>query len=172
MNHVERGGRYLRVADPAWSDPLDGGYSQVVGGRWNPAHSFPVVYLCADEHVARANVDRLYEALPYGPEDMDPDSGPDLVATDVPTADYIDVLTAEGCEQVGLPTTYPLSADGDLVPWTRCQPIGESAWEAGELGIACPSAASRATRGGEELTHFDRGAALSVIERRRFGDWY
>lgn len=172
MNHLERGGRYLRVADPAWSDPLGGGFSQAVGGRWNSADSFPVVYLCGDEHVARANVDRLYEGLPYGPEDIDRDGGPDLMATDVPVAAYVDALTAAGCEAVGLPTTYPLDADGSVVPWRRCQRIGEAAWEAGEPGIACRSAAPRARRGGEELAHFDRGVALNVVERRRFGDWY
>lgn len=172
MNHTERGGRYLRIADPACSDPLDGASSQLVGGRWNPADSFPVVYLCAEEHVARANVDRLYETLPYGPEDIDRDAGPDLVAAAVAAADYVDVLTAEGCGAVGLPITYPLDADGDVVPRTRCQPIGEAAWEAGEPGVACRSAAPQVTRAGAELAHFDRGTSLSVIERRRFGDWY
>lgn len=172
MNHLERGGRYLRVADPAWSDPLDGGHSQAAGGRWNAPGSFPVVYLCGDENVARANVDRLYEGLPYGPEDIDPDVGPDLVATDIPAAAYVDALTAAGCEAVGLPTTHPFDADGSLVPWRRCQPIGEAAWEAGELGIACRSAAPRAPRGSGELANFDRGAALSVVDRRPFGDWY
>ena len=33
---MRRGGDYLRVADPAWADPLDGRFSARRGGRWNP----------------------------------------------------------------------------------------------------------------------------------------
>lgn len=172
MKHVRRGGRYLRVSDPAWSDPLDGRFSEATGRRWGSARSFPVVYLCADEHVARANVDHLYEALPYGPEDVDPDTGPGLAATDVPPAEYVDVVTGAGCKRVGLPPTYPLDASGTPVPWEPCRPVGQAAWDAGEPGIACRSAAPRAPRGGEELAYFDRDGPLGVVERRRFGDWY
>jgi len=45
MRTVERGGPYLRVADPGWEDPLDGSYAANRGGRWNPPESFAVVYL-------------------------------------------------------------------------------------------------------------------------------
>jgi RES domain-containing protein len=172
VKRIPRGGSYLRVADPSWDDPLDGRYSQTQGGRWNPADSFPVVYLGRDERVARANVHRLYEGLPYGPEDIDPDAGPELVATRVPDAEYVDVITDEGCESVGLPASYPDDEDGAPVAGERCQSIGQSAWDAGELGIACRSAAKRAPVDGEELAWFDRGDALPLVSRTRFGDWY
>jgi RES domain len=160
------------VADPSWDDPLVGGYSPTRGGRWNPANSFPVVYLNGDERVARANVHRLYEGLPYGPEDIHPDAGPDLVATRVTDADYIDVITNEGCEAVGLPATYPYDETGVRVPQGSCQSIGQKAWDGGELGVACRSAAKLAPVDGEELAWFDRGDALPLLSRTRFGDWY
>ena len=54
MRTIARGGAYVRVADPSWRNPLDGGYSQRVGGRWNARGAFPVVYLCRSVSVARA----------------------------------------------------------------------------------------------------------------------
>jgi RES domain-containing protein len=169
---IHRGSSYLRVADPSWRDPLDGSYSKTKGGRWNPPDSFPVVYLNRDERVARANVERLYEGLPYGPEDIDPDAGPDLVATRVPDTEYVDVITNEGCEAVGLPATYPRDENGKRVPQEDCQSIGQAAWEAEELGIAARSAARAAPSDGEELAYFDHGDPLLVVRRARFGDWY
>jgi RES domain-containing protein len=72
MRTVRRGGPYLRVADPAWADPLDGRFAADRGGRWNPPESFPVVYLCGSIEVARANVYRRLAGQPYGPEDLLP----------------------------------------------------------------------------------------------------
>ena len=92
MKRIRRSGAYLRVADPDWDDPLDGSFSRIKGGRWNAPGSFPVVYLNRSEHVAHANVDRKYDGLPYGPEDVDPDAGPDLVETRVPQARYVDIV--------------------------------------------------------------------------------
>jgi hypothetical protein len=58
------------------------------------------------------------------------------------------------------------------VPWSRCQPIGQGAWDAGELGIACRSALGRAA--GEELAWFHRdGRARPPVRRRLpFDEWY
>lgn len=53
FRRVRRGGIFHRLADPDWDDPLDGSYAKVHGGRWNPPESFPVLYLNADENVAR-----------------------------------------------------------------------------------------------------------------------
>jgi hypothetical protein len=172
VKRIRRGGGYLRVADPDWDDPLDGSYSRARGGRWNSPGSFPVVYLNRDEGVARANLNRKYEDLPYGPEDIDSDSGPDLVETAVPDSDYGDVVTDEGCAAVDLPTSYPYEADGEPIPQERCWPIGQAAWDDDDRGIACRSAAREAPAGGEELAYFDRGERLPLTSRVRFLDWY
>jgi hypothetical protein len=78
--HIARSGRYLRVADPSWSDPLDPDHARERGGRWNPPHSFAVLYLNRDRQTARRNVDRLLADQPYGPEDLDPTEAFVLVA--------------------------------------------------------------------------------------------
>jgi hypothetical protein len=168
MRTVKRGGRYLRVADPSWDDPLDGGYAASRGGRWNPPDSFPVVYLCADETVARANVHRLLADQPYGPEDLLPEAAPVLVSATVPDDRYLNAVTEAGVKDLGLPRTYPRDGRGRIVPWSRCQPHGEHAREAGLPGVAARSAAGTA---GEELSYFGRrklrGGAV-----RPFTDWF
>lgn len=169
---VERGGEYLRVADPEWDDPLSGAYARERGGRWNPAGSFPVVYLNGDDRVARANVLRRFEGLPYGPDDLDPSTGPVLVATEVPLDAYVDVVSRAGRAAAGLPATYPRDAAGEIVGHAACRPVGTAAWQAGYPGIACRSAAPAAPADGEELAWFDRGTPLRVARTMAFGDWY
>ena len=169
---IRRGGRYLRVADPDWNDPLSGEYAMSRGGRWNPPDSFPVVYLNRDEHVARANVLHRFDGLPYGPDDLDPDAAPVLVGTVVPRRRYVDVVSDEGCLSSGLPVTYPRDESGAAVSHERCRPVGEAAWGAGLPGIACRSAAPAAPADGEELAWFARGSSLTPTEVRPFGDWF
>jgi RES domain len=152
LRTIRRGGPYLRVADPAWKDPLDGQHAALRGGRWNPPASFPVVYLCREVAVARANVDRLLADQPYGPEDLRPEAGPVLVRTRVPEDRYLNVITDAGCRAVGLPASYPRDTRGRVVPHPRCQPIGEQAHERGLPGVAARSAVST----GEELAYFGR----------------
>ena len=172
MRHIRRGGEYLRVADPDWADPLDGGHARESGGRWNPPGSFPVVYLCRGVRVARATLHRLFRDQPYGPEDLDPVSAPVLIATDVPEAGYVDVVTARGCRAAGLPATYPLDSRGRLIPHRRCQPIGETGWRQGEQGIACRSAALQAPARAEELAWFQRRRRLRVEQVLDFESWF
>ncbi len=172
MRTITRGGEYCRVADPSWTDPLTGQFAKERGRRWNPPGSFPVVYLNRDEAVARANVARLYAGRPYGPEDFRRGSAPDLVTVQVEEEDYVDVVTDAGCEAAGLPRSYPLDAGGAVVPHAVCQPIGQTAWDAGIPGIACRSAAPGAPTDGEELAWFARGRRLLPQDVRKFADWF
>jgi RES domain-containing protein len=123
---IRRGGRYFRVADPGWDNPLDGSYALRSGGRWNPPGSFPVVYLNATVDTARANVALRFEGRSYSPEDLDPEEAPTLVTTQVGPDDFVDVVTDEGCLAAGLPRTYPRE-NGTTIPHSRCQPIGQRA---------------------------------------------
>lgn len=171
LRRVRRGGGYVRVADPSWSDPLDGSYAAKNGGRWNPPGSFGVVYLNANWDVARANVRRKFRGLPYGPESLEPLEAPILVETEIAVDDYVDIITDDGCKAAGLPTSYP--TDGGVeVPRSRCQPIGVSAWDEGAPGIACRSAAWVGPLYAEELAWFERGGSLSIRQTHRFEDWY
>jgi hypothetical protein len=168
---TRRGGEYLRVADPAWDEPLDGRYAQRSGGRWNAPGSFPVVYLNADVATARANVALRFEGRPFSLEDLDPDEAPVLVATEVATADFVDVLSDEGSTAAGLPATYPLQS-GKTIPYARCQPIGQQAWDEGHPGIACRSAAGAAAAENEELAWFEREEKLAPATTTAFESWY
>ena len=168
FRHLVRGGAYVRVIDPDWIRPLEGRHAARHGGRWNPADSFPVVYLCHDPAVARANVLRRFEGFPYSPLDLRPDRRPALVETEVDEDRFVDVVTDAGCRAAALPTTYP-QEDGGEVGWGRCQPVGLAAWEQDEPGIACRSAAGP----GEELAWFQRGRRrLRVRRRRPFDQWF
>lgn len=169
---VTRGGVYLRVADPAWDDPLSGTFAKARGGRWNAPGAFPVVYLNGDVRVARANVLHRFAGLPYGPEDLEPSAAPALVSTVVPEGEFADVVSDAGCAAVGLPPTYPVDRDGEPVPHETCQPVGRRAWDGGLPGIACRSAAPPAPPGGEELAWFARGEPLTPLAVRGFLDWY
>lgn len=169
---MRREGRFFRVADPLWNDPLDGDYARERGGRWNPPGSFPVVYLARSVATARANVYRLLMDQPYGPEDLEPGSAPVLVTNEVPIDRYVDAVTARGLASLGLPPAYPLEADGRPVRRERCQAIGQSEWDAGERGIACRSAAPTAPAKGEELAYFDRGARLRAESTTPFEHWF
>lgn len=172
MRTIWRGGVYFRVADPGWEDPLDGAFAQSRGGRWHSPGSFAVVYLNRSEAVARANVYRKLRGQPYGPEDLDPATGPVLVTTAVDDDRYVDAVTARGLHSVGLPETYPRTPAGRIVGWDVCQPIGSAAFEAGAPGIACRSAAPGAPPGGEELAWFQRGRRLQAQAIRTFSDWF
>ncbi|HEX6331127.1 MAG TPA: RES domain-containing protein [Actinomycetota bacterium] len=173
FRHVRRGGRYLRVADPSWVRPLDPRYARERGGRWNPPGSFPVVYLFSALDVARSFVLGRFEGHPYDAFDLVPETGPDLVETEVPPERFVDVVTAEGCLAAGLPITYPRDEDGSPIPHERCRPIGERAWDRGEPGIACRSATARRNDSGEELAWFARGPrGLRTRRRRAFAEWW
>ncbi len=171
--HIARSGRYLRVADPDWSDPLDPYYAHERGGRWNPPRSFAVLYLNRDRQTARRNVDRLLADQPYGPEDLDPTEAFVLVAVDLAQERYVDVITDAGCASAGLPATYPKDATRATIPHAICQPIGQSAYDEGEPGIACRSAAPGTAHTDEELALFSRTRKrLPAAKRWAFDDWY
>ncbi len=173
MRHIKRGGTpHFRVAEPEWEDPLDPSYSAETGGRWNPHGAFRVLYLCASRAVARANVARLLDGQPFGPEDFANGAGPVLVEVRPPQASYVDAVTSRGLASLGLPETYPVHRNGRRVSWSTCQPLGMSAWEQGERGIACRSAALRRQAAGEELALFDRGRRPRAIATQAFHEWF
>jgi len=168
---IHRAGRYYRVADPWWDDPLNPSFASRNGGRWNPP-GISVLYLSGSVEVARANVDRLFVGLPYGPEDLDSAACPILVEVVIPPDEYVDAVTGEGLNRLGLPKSYPLDAGGRIVPHSACRPIGLAAYEDGEPGIACRSAAPGAN--GEELVWFalPERAIPPRGQARSFDEWF
>lgn len=171
---VNAGGRYHRVAEPGWENPLDGSYARKDGGRWNRPGSYPVVYLNRSLRTARLNCLHKYRDKPYGPEDLDEAEAPVLVATEVPDGEHADCLTRAGLEGWGLPTSYPHHSDGRPVTWEACWPVGDAVHGARHDGVACRSAAEGARQDDHELAYFERdnAPALEPIERRAFSDWF
>lgn len=171
---VRRGGSYNRLADPSWTDPLDTSYSRVRGGRWNPPGSFGVLYLNRDLRMARLQVQHKLRGHPYGVEDLDESEQHDLIDVEVPERDWLDCVGDQGLEAMGLPASYPRHADGREVEHAECRPVGEAAFDDGQPGVACRSAAEGATPNDEELAVFDRGEGTGVekTDRRPFGEWF
>jgi hypothetical protein len=161
----------LRIADPDWRNPLSPEYALKRGGRWNSPGSFGVVYLNASLEVARAQVRHKLEPRGIRPEDLEPDRGPVLVHTHIPEGRYVDAVNDAGLAALGLPVTYPRDDRGEPIPHAHCQPIGQRAWDAGERGIVCRSAAETAPPAGEELAFFAR-QRLARQKTERFADWY
>ena len=171
MRHVPRGGPYVRVANPDWQEPLSAEHARQRGGRWNAPGSFGVVYLNASVDLARAQVRHRLEPRGIRPEDLDPDRGPVLVHAHVPQDEYVDAVTSDGLAELDLPATYPVDGRGTPIPHAVCRPIGQAAWDAGERGIACRSAAGSAPPNAEELAFFAR-RRLRAQRSERFVDWY
>ena len=165
---VHVGGEHYRIADPDWGDPLDSSYAARGGQRWNPP-GLPCLYLNSDLVTARANLTKRFAGLPYGPDDLDPATAPLLVTVDVPEGQAVDAYTDEGLTTAGLPTSYPLDIDEQLIPHRICQPIGQAAFDAGLDGVDCRSAAPGGTR---ELAWFRRSIEVQPRARLTFEQWW
>lgn len=165
---------WLRIADPAWRDPLDPSHAARRGGRWNPAESFPTLYLNEDLVTARLNLRLFIASWPYEPEDLRDDTGAVLVGAKLPRDQQVaDVHTRRGVAEVGLPATYPLDDGGALVGHAPCQEIGRRAKERGLRGIRSRSA--RAPDGaGRELAWFPATARSRArrVSVTAFEEWF
>ena len=168
------GHQWWRIGNPRWDDPLDPEFARQWGGRWNPPHSFPTLYLNEDIVAARLNLRLFISAWPYEPEDLRDDTGPLLVGATLPRNQRVaDVHSRIGVAKVGLPASYPLDASGALVPHPKCQGIGQEAKARGLRGVRCRSA--RAVDGaGRELAWFP-ATARSRAHRKTtlpFETWF
>jgi len=165
---------WLRVADPAWDDPLDPTFASRAGGRWNPPSSFPTLYLNEDVVTARINLQVFVAGLPYGPEDLAADAAPVLVGARLPRDQIVaDAHTANGVAAVGLPPGYPADGAGGIVGHDLCRPIGGTARAAGLRGVRCRSA--RAVYGaGRELAWFPATARsrARLDGVQAFDEWF
>jgi hypothetical protein len=165
---------WLRIANPAWADPLDPRFAQVRGQRWNPPDSFPALYFNEDLVTARLNLRLFVAGWPYEPEDLRDDTGPCLVSAHLPRAQRVaDVHSRPGVRGVGLPASYPLNVRGQLIGHEICQPIGAAVHALGVRGLRCRSA--RAPEGsGRELAWFPatRGSRARLVGVVRFEAWF
>ena len=165
---------WLRICEAGWSDPLDPGFAQARGGRWNPPDSWPTLYLNEDVVTARLNLDAFISGWPYRPEDLSDATGPHLAVATLPRNQTVaDGHTPEGVSAVGLPSTYPVYLSGEPVTHDICQVIGVEVKGEGLRGVRCRSA--RAPLGaGRELAWFPATSRsrAHLVERRQYPDWF
>lgn len=165
---------WLRVADPSWRNPLDPSFAARKGGRWNPPHSHPTLYLNGDVVTARLQIARMLRGSPVEPEDLDDDAFV-LVAATLPRAQRCaDAVSPPGLRALGLPESYPVDGDGTPVDRETCRRIGVDVQASGLRGVWCRSAL-RDDGGGRELAWFPatrRSVARRVWERPLpLGQW-
>ncbi len=166
--------RWLRICNAEWANPLDPTFAQVRGGRWNPPDSWPTLYLNEDLVTARLNLASFIAGWPYRPEDLNDATGPHLAVATLPRSQIVaDVHSPDGVSAVGLPDTYPVDADGEMVPHGICQTIGAEVKQTGLRGVRCRSA--QAPLGaGRELAWFPATSRsrADLIERHQYVDWF
>lgn len=165
---------WLRVADPAWQNPLDPSYAGWRGGRWNPPRSHPTLYMNGDVATARLQITGMLDGFPVRIDDLDDDAYV-LVAATLPRSQRCaDACSPEGLRALGLPESYPRTTDGKKVGREPCRAIGAKVKELGFRGLWCRSA--RGSDGaGRELAWFPatrRSVARPVWDRpMRLGEW-
>lgn len=165
---------WWRIANSAWADPLDPGFAQAHGGRWNPPDSYPALYLNEDRTTARLNLRQFIKRWSYEPEDLRSDNGPMLIGAILPRNQRVcDAHTPKGIRSLGLPRTYPYDSDGNLIPHDPCQRAGKLIKRQELRGVRARSAQSR-DGAGRELAWFP-ATSRSRAKRTRtlsFDEWY
>lgn len=153
---------WLRVASPEWDQPLDPSFAKTTGGRWNPANSFPILYLNANVVTARLQIERMLEGTASTPDDLADDAYV-LVAARLPlNQSAADAVTDEGLNALNLPASYPLDDLSVPIPHSVCQPIGAALHALASVqGVWCRSACSEDGRG-RELAWFAQGQGGSA----------
>lgn len=158
---------WLRVADPSWRNPLDPSFAGRKGGRWNPPHSHPTLYLNGEVATARLQIARMLRGFPVEVDDLDDDAYV-LVAATLPRAQRCaDAVSPTGLRALGLPESYPVDAKGTRVDRETCRPIGVGVQELGLRGVWCRSVLQDDGEG-RELAWFPatrRSVARPVWER-------
>jgi hypothetical protein len=93
----------------------------------------------------------------------------DLASFAVSVGTVVDIVTAAGIADVGLPPTAPLG-----VLHEECWPIARAAYYGGMAGIACLSSAEARVSSfvGEEFAYCDSQPPLTVFNRQPFSSWY
>jgi hypothetical protein len=133
-----------------------------------------VLYFNRELRMPRLQVQQKLRGHPYGVEDLDESEQHDLVNVKVTEHDWLDCISVQGLEAVGLPPTYPRHQNGRPVRHADCQSVGQAAFDDGRPAIACRFATTGASSTDEELGVYDRDVATSVqmTGRHSFADWF
>lgn len=105
-----------------------------MGGRWNPAGSFPVLYTSPSVGVVMAEIARKARRAGFAPEDLMPRR---LVTYEVELQRVLDLTVESNRELTGF--SFEVVTDDDV---RICQAIGEAAHYIALEAILAPSAAT------------------------------
>jgi hypothetical protein len=95
-----------RVGRAGWSDPLDASFSTSQSNRWNPVNTFPVLYTCCSENVARAVVHNVFHVAAVELQDLRPEVRPILAELSW-AGSVVDMCSVEGIIECGFNLVYP-----------------------------------------------------------------
>lgn len=140
--------------------PLSTTGAQTQGGRWNPANSFPALYLALSEDTAAAEFYRRAAGENRSPDDLLPRR---LHTYTVRLSAILNLTDKDVLDGLDIFKDDLASNDRSL-----CNALGDAAHYVGFEGIRAPSA----TGVGEVLVVFwDRLKAGSTVEPIAFKDW-
>lgn len=141
-------------------DPLSGEGARIHGGRFNPAGSFPVIYICLTRPCAVAELRRLGQRQAIGVEGLLPRY---LYRYDVRLDRVLDLTNAGVRDEVGLSLDVLTGPD-----WAACQDLGTTAHALGIQAILSPSAAGV----DDVLAVFAQHIGLGIVEPKLTEDWH
>jgi RES domain-containing protein len=151
-------GAAFRHVSPSF-DPLSAEGARIGGGRFNPAGSFPVLYLCRTRACAVAELRRLGERQRVGLEGLLPRY---LYRFEVALERVLDLSDASTRLHAGIGLDSVTGPD-----WTACQELGVVALALGIQAIECPSA----TGVDEVLAVFVQNLGAGRLEPQVAEEW-
>jgi RES domain-containing protein len=116
----------FRVVRAGWPDPLDASFSQKArDNRWND-DSFPALYCCCSEAVARGVTVDILRFAGVEASDLVPSVRPRLIEI-AWSGRVVDVASAEGVAEAGFDAHYPENSDKvatrrQAAAWTQRKP--------------------------------------------------
>ncbi len=141
-------------------DPLSGKGARLHGGRFNPAGSFPVLYICRTRPCVVAELRRFGERQAIGVEGLLPRH---LYRYDIRLDRVLDLTNAGVRGGVGLGLEVLTGPD-----WVACQHLGATAHALGVQAILSLSAAGV----DDVLAVFVQHIGLGTVEPKLVAEWH
>jgi len=140
-------------------DPRSGDGARRLGGRFNPPHSFPVLYLCLTRLCVAAELTRQAERQSLSVQDLLPRELFEIAAD---LDKVLDLTDAETLDALGIAPSELVREDHRFT-----QEIGEAAHEHAYQAIRSPSA----TGVDHVLAVFPENLAGAVLRVELVGEW-
>lgn len=107
----------------------------------NPPGSWPTLYVNEDMPTVREQVRHLFLGGGVEPDGLDDDAPILFAAARLPRRQQVaDVFSYAGVAAVGLPATYPLDTEGELVGLETTRQVDTQVHDVGLRGVWCRSA--------------------------------